>query len=877
MDGPHVTILAEKDAEEWSKYVTACFSHILDELSKSEWNIVTQLLSEIELPLTSVKIGKFKRSKLQVIILSPKFLDYVAKHPSVVFGQLFDPLKIICLHCGVMREDVAANHRASLASYDSWCKITVVDNDLDFAPTLFTRTKNLLQNDTILESLNESVRFKLNPSKVREGLSKVTIELLDPTAISDKVTVHIETDSNETILLDAKQCNPYTLKVNIPGRFFGVSQIVNVNVNIDGESLGQRPLKCESKMAELNQLLNSIMNPLSFMCQTLGLSSAKTDREALDRYLVEEYKKSTPSSGIYIFDVENDNNCRTKSEDELPTLLHWGAKYGLQELCSVLLDCPKAAQACQLKNSQGLTAADIAESNGFSCLAGMIENYMSLTETAELYMYMKNISDTMQPVEYENDGAKSHSNCDNKINNTTLELQPSSTSTVSQAVGRGNKFSRENKENVNRLIGSQIDFLRDKQMYSQSQQELIQLFDDFKRDVYTISEVELLCQNLQLSHRTRSFSEKQEQLKRLRQQYELAYKNNQQGYKKVTAFEKLCQKFKKTTKKEAQISCPIIKVNPSYVKPPTDTEANVNSLGESTRCGLFTLPQVRPKSRPQSSCSSGSRNSSLSDRSSTMSGISSSSASDGANLYDIDEDEPVYNPYNNSKNMPQRVAQNMQYFTGDVPTKNLPTKLRSASQPCPTRCSPHSPLVSSISAPDYKYRKKPKPPPRPPASLQSSKFTDNRMTHNAVEIDDVNCPLEPPPLPPSVDGDELNNDDGSQSGNYLPMGKRKPLMPPGYFHNNFKDTSSVIADEPDYYNLPALSKCVQNDYIEMQSNNTSQTLNIDNIASHYMNVNPDNYYDNRCDSVPDEPPPAVPTEMPHFSHGNRPTVPSRFK
>lgn len=64
-----------------------------------------------------------------------------------------------------------------------------------------------------------------------------------------------------------KRRNPYTLKMTMPESCLEVSLIVNVLVEKNGDLLGARPVKCESRLRELDQTLRSTDSPLEFMCQ----------------------------------------------------------------------------------------------------------------------------------------------------------------------------------------------------------------------------------------------------------------------------------------------------------------------------------------------------------------------------------------------------------------------------------------------------------------------------------------------------------------------------------------------------------------------------------------------------------------------------------
>lgn len=57
------------------------------------------------------------------------------------------------------------------------------------------------------------------------------------------------------------------LTIYIPVSCLQVSVLVNVIVEKNGQSLGKRSVKCESRMRELDQLIRSLDSPLNFLCQ----------------------------------------------------------------------------------------------------------------------------------------------------------------------------------------------------------------------------------------------------------------------------------------------------------------------------------------------------------------------------------------------------------------------------------------------------------------------------------------------------------------------------------------------------------------------------------------------------------------------------------
>lgn len=63
-------------------------------------------------------------------------------------------------------------------------------------------------------------------------------------------------------------------------------------------------------------------------------------------------------------------------EEELPTLLHFAAKYGLKNLTALLLTCPGALQAYSVANKYGHYPNNIAEKHGFKDLRQFIDEYV---------------------------------------------------------------------------------------------------------------------------------------------------------------------------------------------------------------------------------------------------------------------------------------------------------------------------------------------------------------------------------------------------------------------------------------------------------------------------------------------------------------------
>jgi len=62
--------------------------------------------------------------------------------------------------------------------------------------------------------------------------------------------------------------------------------------------------------------------------------------------------------------------------EEFPTLLHFAARFGLEKLSLLLMECPGGEQACQLRNASDFSPPDLADQNGHTRLANMMRGYM---------------------------------------------------------------------------------------------------------------------------------------------------------------------------------------------------------------------------------------------------------------------------------------------------------------------------------------------------------------------------------------------------------------------------------------------------------------------------------------------------------------------
>lgn len=73
-----------------------------------------------------------------------------------------------------------------------------------------------------------------------------------------------------------------------------VSTMIDIKIEKNSKELGSRPVKCESRLRELEQILRTQDSPMEFMCQSLGFPTS--DKSSLDSYLLQTFQKNVPQN-----------------------------------------------------------------------------------------------------------------------------------------------------------------------------------------------------------------------------------------------------------------------------------------------------------------------------------------------------------------------------------------------------------------------------------------------------------------------------------------------------------------------------------------------------------------------------------------------------
>ncbi|KAK2563947.1 Phosphoinositide 3-kinase adapter protein 1 [Acropora cervicornis] len=147
--------------------------------------------------------------------------------------------------------------------------------------------------------------------------------------------------------------------------------VVTVNVYHGNNMLGQHRFEFTSRSDSLYRLLYGALDPISFMCEALQISPPEIHE--LDHSLAVTFQTKAPHGFDFLGPQRQEGT--EKSDSELPTLLHFACKYGLTNLCQVLLMYPGAHEACSLKNYEGQRPCNLAENLGFYELADEIRKF----------------------------------------------------------------------------------------------------------------------------------------------------------------------------------------------------------------------------------------------------------------------------------------------------------------------------------------------------------------------------------------------------------------------------------------------------------------------------------------------------------------------
>ncbi|XP_060092265.1 phosphoinositide 3-kinase adapter protein 1, partial [Heteronotia binoei] len=390
-----VLILYGKDASEWCQYLQSLFHSCQD---------LQSYLVESGTPIPPEMVDVFKSSRCVIVLLSCELVQNF-QTPAVLWTLqevLQPPNKVVKLFCGVAEWE---DYQAFFKDWFQWKCLTYDDDPETYVTTVM---KAISEGDSGCDSVSdaegEDVRERrdscntlmkqqretsgtkkgnltaVQPNRIRCGM-QTTMYIILKCKLDNQVKMEVEFSpvNCQSVRVLCRTENEYTISVCTPDLPPGT---VGLRLFAGDLMVAEADVSYYTDMEEISSLLASAANPVEFMCQAFKI--VPYNPEALDKILTASLKENLPASGWHLLGInqlEEDDMSTSQREEELPTLLHFAAKYGLKNLTALLLTCPGALQAYSVANKRSLYPNSLAEQQGFRDLRQFIDEYV---ETADM-------------------------------------------------------------------------------------------------------------------------------------------------------------------------------------------------------------------------------------------------------------------------------------------------------------------------------------------------------------------------------------------------------------------------------------------------------------------------------------------------------------
>ncbi|XP_053306291.1 phosphoinositide 3-kinase adapter protein 1 isoform X2 [Spea bombifrons] len=391
--GIDVIILHGRDAHEWSRYLVDLFQDLI----VYNYEVISNN------PIEAEDLEFFKSCKCILILLSRDLLCslYIPDVLEVFQEVLKPPKKVVVLLCEVTEcenftdifadwpkwkqlsyedeSELYINAVRNAITEDSGCdSVTDTDAECDDENPIYSRHLEYLHQPLTQEKHGNLIAVQ--PERIRCG-EKTQLYIILKCKLDSQIKneVNFNPINGPSVRFPATLQNEYILSVDAPDFPSGP---VYLKVFSGDLVICEAKITYYTDMEEISNLLLNATNPIEFMCQAFKIVPYNT--EALDKLLTESLKNNIPASGIHLFginQIEEENLSANQRDEELPTLLHFSAKYGLKNLTAVLLTCPGALQAYSVANKHGDFPNNMAEKHGYKDLRQFIDEYV---ETADM-------------------------------------------------------------------------------------------------------------------------------------------------------------------------------------------------------------------------------------------------------------------------------------------------------------------------------------------------------------------------------------------------------------------------------------------------------------------------------------------------------------
>uniref|UniRef100_A0A087X2Q4 DBB domain-containing protein n=1 Tax=Poecilia formosa TaxID=48698 RepID=A0A087X2Q4_POEFO len=389
-------IIYETEAKQWATYLQSAFTGQIPEDGICCYDVNTLSRKDDFVELS--------RYACKLLILSKGMLEGLHQKRGFFLSRVLSPAACVAvLLCGVdsltpLLDQVPINADECLQISCEQDAPEYVCNVMDiirkgtiltFTPSWLTKHKQRDEQMQSSRAYGVKSRVVIVPSRVPCGSSsEVFILLKNDSAACD---CEVEFKAERKIERVKPVCwSERILCVSTPADFPAGN--VSVTVYSGGKTLTSSKLQYYTRIEELTHLLSSVADPVEFMCQALQACSV----EKLDQKLSSMLLELMPTGGFQGLQVENTQE-RDRAEvhhGDVPSLLHFAARYGFRSVSGLLLQCPGAERALRTANRHGQTPADIAKSHGHKELHVILKQKLQqfLTFSHVSSQHMENLS-----------------------------------------------------------------------------------------------------------------------------------------------------------------------------------------------------------------------------------------------------------------------------------------------------------------------------------------------------------------------------------------------------------------------------------------------------------------------------------------------------
>ncbi|XP_052006422.1 phosphoinositide 3-kinase adapter protein 1 isoform X2 [Xyrauchen texanus] len=427
-----VLIVHTSEASEWAEYLQQI---LVESCYFMEGSIVLIDVFEQNLLENQELFDSASISKCIVPLLSTVFLD-MQRDPEVLdtFRELLrPPHKVVAFLCGVLESEISADY---FEHWDLWKKLSSEDDPSVYVSTVLEcindgcisiqhdqETKDAIQLEEHMDEFTLSdIPGSLNLSDEKEQHEVNE----DDVCSTDEQTCAYETQKDETCLtvqpdriLCGTRMNIYIILVKkftgegsmevefhsqdstpkrMPGTIINECIITvqspdmpagNVSLTLYNNEtvICSTTVKYYTEMEEICRYLEKATDPMQFMCQAFDITSNAP--ESLDNLLTDSLKERMPLNGSQVFGISQiaqETTPANHRDIELPTLLHFSAKYGFKKLTSLLMRCPGALQAYSVMNKDGDYPNTLAEKSNFSDLRQFMDEYVETVDLVKAHV-----------------------------------------------------------------------------------------------------------------------------------------------------------------------------------------------------------------------------------------------------------------------------------------------------------------------------------------------------------------------------------------------------------------------------------------------------------------------------------------------------------